>query len=70
MLTPRTPESGADRAGGRHSRPRRIGFSPRPGACGGGGVVSLDAMKIMLSVGMELFLSEYPEFDGDPQTEK
>jgi len=27
-------------------------------------------MKIMLSVGMELFLSEYPEFDGDPQTEK
>ena len=40
-----------------------IGYSPRPGAAGGGGVVTIKAMKIMVEIGMELFLSEYPEFE-------
>jgi len=38
-----------------------IAFSPRDDAFGGGGVVSLSSMSIMLSIGMELYLSEYPE---------
>ncbi|WP_409525167.1 hypothetical protein [Nitrincola sp. MINF-07-Sa-05] len=38
-----------------------IAFSPREDAFGGGGVVSLISMNIMLSIGMELYLSEYPE---------
>ena len=38
-----------------------VAFSPREDAFGGGGVVSLDSMEIMLSVGMKLYLSEYPE---------
>jgi hypothetical protein len=38
-----------------------IGFSPRPDAFGGGGKVSLDSMKIMVQLGLELYLSEYPE---------
>ncbi len=42
-----------------------IGFSPRPGASGGGGVVSLAALQVMVSVGMELALSEYPEFNDE-----
>ena len=43
-----------------------IGYSPRPGAAGGGGKVSHRAMEIMLAVGMELYLSEYPEFVDEP----
>lgn len=42
-----------------------IAFSPREDAFGGGGVVSLESMNIMLSVGMELYLSEYPEGSDD-----
>ncbi len=42
-----------------------IGFSPREDAFGGGGVVSLKSMEIMLSIGMELWLSEYPELEDD-----
>ncbi len=38
-----------------------VGYSPRPNACGGGAAISTEAMKIMVSIGMELFLSEYPE---------
>ena len=38
-----------------------VGFSPRSNACGGGGVISTESMQIMVSIGMELFLSEYPE---------
>ena len=38
-----------------------IAFSPREDAFGGGGNVSLKSMSIMLSIGMELYLSEYPE---------
>jgi hypothetical protein len=38
-----------------------IGYSPRPGACGGGGVISTESMQFMVSIGMQLFLSEYPE---------
>lgn len=37
-----------------------LGFSPRPGASGGGGVVSRQMMEAMLAMGVELFLSEYP----------
>ncbi len=40
-----------------------IGFGLRKDACGGGGAVTLKMMEIMLRVGMELYLSEYP--DGD-----
>ena len=39
-----------------------IGFSPREGAAGGGTVISTGAMKVMVSIGMELYLSEYPQF--------
>ena len=39
-----------------------IGFSPREGASGGGGCLSIGSMKIMAAIGMELCLSEYPEF--------
>jgi hypothetical protein len=42
-----------------------IGFSRRPDAAGGGGVLTIETMKIMVSIGMELFLSEYPEFEED-----
>ncbi|SQH75380.1 conserved protein of unknown function [Shewanella benthica] len=42
-----------------------IGFSPRKGAAGGGAVISTGAMKIMLSIGMELYLSEYLEFNDE-----
>lgn len=38
-----------------------IGYSPRPGACGGGAVVSITAMQVMVAIGMALFLSEYPD---------
>jgi hypothetical protein len=37
-----------------------LGFSPRPGASGGGGVVSRQMMEAMLAIEVELFLSEYP----------
>ena len=39
-----------------------IGFSPRPGAVGGGCLLSTKSMQTMLNIGMELYLSEYPEF--------
>lgn len=38
-----------------------IGFDIRKDACGGGAVLSSQAMKIMVDIGMELFLSEYPD---------
>jgi len=38
-----------------------IGFSMRENACGGGAVLSVKAMTIMSSLGMRLFLSEYPD---------
>lgn len=42
-----------------------IGFSPRDDAFGGGGVVSISSMEIMVSLGMELYLSEYPEAEDE-----
>ncbi len=42
-----------------------IGFAPREGALGGGGVVSLGSMSIMTSIGMNLYFSEYPEGTGE-----
>ena len=42
-----------------------IGFSPREGASGGGAVLSIEAMQIMVSIGMELYLSEYPPFEDE-----
>jgi len=42
-----------------------IGYSPRVGACGGGTVISIAAMQIMVNIGMELFLSEYPPFENE-----
>jgi hypothetical protein len=44
-----------------------IGYSPRPGASGGGGAVTLAAMEAMLALGMELYLSEYPEFEEESE---
>ncbi|MGY0310713.1 hypothetical protein ACV4QK_02320 [Alteromonas macleodii] len=38
-----------------------IDFSPREDALGGGGKVSIESMEIMLRLGLELYLSEYPE---------
>ena len=38
-----------------------IGFSPRSDAAGRDGIVSIDSMRIMVSIGMELYLSEYPQ---------
>ena len=40
-------------------------FSPREGALGGGAVLSIEAMQIMVSIGMELYLSEYPPFEDE-----
>jgi hypothetical protein len=40
-----------------------IGFNPREGAAGGGGIISTEAMRIMVAIGMELWLSEYPPFE-------
>jgi hypothetical protein len=42
-----------------------IGFSPREGAFGGGGVLTHKSMAVMASIGMNLFLSEYPSPDDD-----
>lgn len=37
-----------------------LGFSPRPGAAGGGGIVGRELMEALLEMHMELYLSEYP----------
>lgn len=42
-----------------------IGFSPRKGALGGGAVLSVEAMEIMVSLGIELYFSEYPPFEDE-----
>jgi hypothetical protein len=36
-----------------------IGFSIRENACGGGAILSVEAMSIMSQLGMQLYLSEY-----------
>ena len=36
-----------------------LGFRPRPDASGGGGALSVAAMRVMADKGIELFLSEY-----------
>jgi|688.fasta_scaffold2607578_1 hypothetical protein len=42
-----------------------IGFSPRPGAAGGGSSLSPNALKIMGEKGISLHFSEYPEISDD-----
>ena len=42
-----------------------IGFSPREDAAGGGAVLSIESMKSMIKVGIELHLSKYPPFVED-----
>ena len=42
-----------------------IGYSPREGALGGGTVLTTEAMGIMVKIGMDLYLSEYPTFDDE-----
>lgn len=37
-----------------------IGFSIRMNACGGGAILSVEAMSVMSSLGIQLYLSEYP----------
>lgn len=36
-----------------------IGFSPRSGASGGGGTLSVSAMRTLVLVGIEIWFSEY-----------
>jgi len=38
-----------------------IGFDIRKDASGGGGVLTTQSMAIMVKLGIELYLSEYPE---------
>ena len=38
-----------------------IGFSMRKNACGGGAILSIEAMRIMSKLGIKLYLSEYPD---------
>ena len=40
-----------------------IGYSVRKGASGGGGVFTLDMMRILITTGMEVYFSEYPWAD-------
>jgi len=42
-----------------------LGYSPREGALGGGVALSTETMEMMVSIGMELFLSEYPPFEDE-----
>lgn len=42
-----------------------IGYSPREGAAGGGAVLTTEAMEIMVNIGMDLYLSEYPAFEDE-----
>ena len=42
-----------------------IGYSPREGASGGGTAITTEAMNIMVNMGMELYLSEYPAFEDE-----
>ena len=37
-----------------------VGFDIRHDACGGGAVISVEALRAMADLGMELHLSEYP----------
>lgn len=37
-----------------------VGFDIRKDACGGGAVLSIKAMSIMVKLGVQLYLSEYP----------
>ena len=42
-----------------------LGFRPRKDPSGGGAILSSKAMKIMVGIGMELYLSEYPVCEDD-----
>ena len=42
-----------------------IGYRPREGASGGGVALSIETMETMVSIGIELFLSEYPPFEDE-----
>jgi len=42
-----------------------IGYSPREGASGGGAVLTIQAMEVMVKIGMNLYLSEYPPFENE-----
>ncbi len=42
-----------------------IGYSPREGALGGGAVLTTETMEIMVKIGMDLYLSEYPAFEDE-----
>ena len=42
-----------------------IGFNIRPDSCGGGAVLSVESMRLMSYLGMELFLSEYRIGNGE-----
>ena len=42
-----------------------LGYSPREGALGGGTVLTTEAMQIMVNIGMDLYLSEYPAIEDE-----
>lgn len=42
-----------------------IGFGISPNAAGGGGALTVDAMEMLVSLDMEIWLSEYPVSDED-----
>lgn len=42
-----------------------IGFDIRKDACGGGAVLTTQSMAIMVKLGIELYLSEYPDSDEE-----
>lgn len=42
-----------------------IGFSPRPGASGGGPIISPDIMSLCVEKRISIYLSEYGDSDGE-----
>lgn len=42
-----------------------IGFDVRKDASGGGAVLNSETMKIMSDIGMDIFLSEYPNTESE-----
>lgn len=54
---------------GKELRPNKyvadIGFSIRKDACGGGAVLNSNSLKIMGELGMDIYLSEYPNLKNE-----
>ncbi len=46
-----------------------IGYAPRPGAFGGGGKMSIETIKKMAEIELEVYFSEYPPSDESEDIE-